>query len=687
MASSEMLVHDGRKFTAVILIICCLQKSLVLADSQPKTSATLDASLSSAKGEHIVPLGRKYTLECATVTPTDELPRPDIRWQINGSDIEDNRGSFNEPKWTLDPTMENRGEGMTKYSCKLILHEFTAQLKGVYGCYIRNSVSPRVKQFSLRPTSFDAVCGNAESIRISLGSPVSIPCPLKDLSGSDVTIDSRKWCINNCDSNLNVKAESSDPSPFRSADSSRLRVVGDTLEISEISLDEVGTWECRMSFFNPDTAQNDYRSCTSKLIHIPKMIRTSPAGADSFLVSTGDRFSFTCQAEAVPTAEVLWFSYSRDPRGNDAEGQPVSSDFDDSGFEVSSPNNSPTRNNQQTKSTPRYTITRDKSEMSTTLRIDPVEKGDQKYFACQFRTSSGVAKKVFKLSVKGKYSWVFPLLAIAIEIFLLSGAILLHEYRQNQRAEQRHLLPTTTSTNTNAAAISSASKRNQPQSLYAQPTPQNNRPANLPMAGSVPRGGVAILCHSVPSTTMTHHRTMSTSGGTGSTPNRSPKWTPKNNASPSESLFSSKNSNPQRPSLRKGFHQQIKPRPRASNTSLVRQSTGESSRSSSEPLYDLPDSLPPPPILPKPVPIPIPSKSSQTDSSPSPKMVIPMKPGICFPVPQSAFVPPYPSPPPLQELSALSRTGSLQRQDALSDETTWLTSEDNEDVDVVYIQC
>ena len=63
-----------------------------------------------------------------------------------------------------------------------------------------------------------------------------------------------------------------------------------------------------------------------------------------------------------------------------------------------------------------------------------------------------------------------------------------------------------------------------------------------------------------------------------------------------------------------------------------------------------------------------------------------MKPGICFPVPQSAFVPPYPSPPPLQELSALSRTGSLQRQDALSDETTWLTSEDNEDVDVVYIQ-
>ena len=61
----------------------------------------------------------------------------------------------------------------------------------------------------------DAVCGNAESIRISLGSPVSIPCPLKDLSGSDVTIDSRKWCINNCDSNLNVKAESSDPSPFR----------------------------------------------------------------------------------------------------------------------------------------------------------------------------------------------------------------------------------------------------------------------------------------------------------------------------------------------------------------------------------------------------------------------------------------------------------------------------------------
>ena len=42
------------------------------------------------------------------------------------------------------------------------------------------------------------------------------------------------------------------------------------------------------------------------------------------------------------------------------------------------------------------------------------------------------------------------------------------------------------------------------------------------MAGSVPRGGGAILCHSVPSTTMTHHRTMSTSGGTGSTPNRSP---------------------------------------------------------------------------------------------------------------------------------------------------------------------
>ena len=88
------------------------------------------------------------------------------------------------------------------------------------------------------------------------------------------------------------------------------------------------------------------------------------------------------------------------------------------------------------------------------------------------RVKNQLNVNLFRLVCLGKYSWVFPLLAIAIEIFLLSGAILLHEYRQNQRAEQRHLLPTTTSTNTNAAAISSASKRNQPQSLYAQPTPQ-----------------------------------------------------------------------------------------------------------------------------------------------------------------------------------------------------------------------
>ena len=42
--------------------------------------------------------------------------------------------------------------------------------------------------------------------------------------------------------------------------------MGDVLRISEATLDEVGTWECRMTFFNPDTSRNDRQSCMLKLI-------------------------------------------------------------------------------------------------------------------------------------------------------------------------------------------------------------------------------------------------------------------------------------------------------------------------------------------------------------------------------------------------------------------------------------
>ena len=50
----------------------------------------------------------------------------------------------------------------------------------------------------------------------------------------------------------------------------------------------------------------------------------------------------------------------------------------------------------------RYLIRKDKASMTTTLDIYPVQKEDQKYFVCQFRTGSGVATQVFKLTVKGK---------------------------------------------------------------------------------------------------------------------------------------------------------------------------------------------------------------------------------------------------------------------------------------------
>jgi len=78
--------------------------------------------------------------------------------------------------------------------------------------------------------------------------------------------------------------------------------------------------------------------------------------------------------------------------------------------------------------------------MTTTLDIYPLKKSDQKYFVCQFRTSEGVAEQVFKLSVKSKFSWLYPLIAIVIEILIVSAVILVHEYRQRKKEQHRQLL-------------------------------------------------------------------------------------------------------------------------------------------------------------------------------------------------------------------------------------------------------
>ena len=55
-------------------------------------------------------------------------------------------------------------------------------------------------------------------------------------------------------------------------------------------------------------------------------------------------------------------------------------------------------------SSSRYNIVTDKSVMRTSLEIFPVDSADEKYFVCKFKTSSGEAQHVFKLTVQSKYS-------------------------------------------------------------------------------------------------------------------------------------------------------------------------------------------------------------------------------------------------------------------------------------------
>ena len=69
----------------------------------------------------------------------------------------------------------------------------------------------------------------------------------------------------NCDQSSNIKAQSANPDPAGSS-GTRLKVLEDTLFISRTLLSDVGTWECKMSFINPDTPHLDYQSCFIKLI-------------------------------------------------------------------------------------------------------------------------------------------------------------------------------------------------------------------------------------------------------------------------------------------------------------------------------------------------------------------------------------------------------------------------------------
>ena len=48
---------------------------------------------------------------------------------------------------------------------------------------------------------------------------------------------------------------------------------------------------------------------------IPKIIQFSPE-EPSFIRSEGEKLRLSCQAEAVATAEVVWFSYDEDPSRN-----------------------------------------------------------------------------------------------------------------------------------------------------------------------------------------------------------------------------------------------------------------------------------------------------------------------------------------------------------------------------------
>ncbi|XP_075251369.1 uncharacterized protein LOC142343879 isoform X2 [Convolutriloba macropyga] len=632
----------------------------------------------------------------------------------------------------------------------------------------------------------DAVCGPSQTIQLILGSPVSIPCPFTEGSSSSssssssstsfrtdsmIKVDSRKWCVNNCDNSLNIRAESSDPSPAKSSDP-RLTVVGDVLRISEATLDEVGTWECRMTFFNPDTSRNDRQSCMLKLIHIPKIVATSSSGGDNkrggqdkFMLEEGDRFSYSCTAEAVDSADMLWISYSEDPRFNDVEGRPVSSDYDGGGgmydiggTRVKSTNQSPSSSSalaaqsssssskQSKRFTPRYLIRKDKASMTTTLDIYPVQKEDQKYFVCQFRTGSGVATQVFKLTVKGKFSWVYPLVAIVLEIVIVTGVILFHEYRENKRRERQMLI----------------SKRNQ-HHLYMQSANNStshlhhnnqhhsslllNRPNTLTIGtqGSLMGGGwntvgpVNSITHLRPVGTSGLNSTFGGGGGSGgggrtattttiaatntslSTPTRTPPWTPGATNSPAESFFSSRFSqshsilNPLAPQFRQSMRQRPTA-PHNSNPSLTLVDfTGlPSSEESGSPLdiqnqnpkpitrsrnasndnqsfktmslnraQSFNDPLPPPPILPKPLPIPTPRRGSKPQHPPP--RITPMTPGICFPVPQSAFLSPSPSPP--YEEFIVSRVSESQQTLNPNRSEELLVDLNDSDQDATYIQC
>ena len=69
---------------------------------------------------------------------------------------------------------------------------------------------------------------------------------------------------------------------------------------------------------------------------------------------------------------------------------------------IGSPNSAVSSSSKSEDSSSRYNIITDKSAMHTSLEIFPVDSDDQKYYVCKFKTSSGEAQHVFKLTVQSE---------------------------------------------------------------------------------------------------------------------------------------------------------------------------------------------------------------------------------------------------------------------------------------------